>query len=55
MTPKQGDEAASRLDASGPGPFAVGLATDVPVLTEELDRGLSQGVGIRRLERAAAG
>ena len=53
VTPEQEVEARRRLDASGPGPLAVGLATDVPGQAEELDRRLSQGVIIRLLERAA--
>jgi hypothetical protein len=48
-------EARQRLDTAGPGPFAVGLATDVPGRAEELDRRLSQGVRMRLLEPAAGG
>ncbi len=55
VTPEEEDEARHRLGASGPGPFGVGLATDVPGGAEELDRGLSQGVSIRLLERTAGG
>jgi len=51
LTPEQEDEARGRLDASGPGPLAVGLATDVPGRAEELDRRLSHGVRIRLLGR----
>jgi hypothetical protein len=53
VTPEQEDDARHRLDAQGPGPFAVGLATDVPGREEELDQRLSQGVSIRLLGRAA--
>jgi catechol 2,3-dioxygenase-like lactoylglutathione lyase family enzyme len=55
VTPEQEHEARHRLDASGPGPFAVGLATDVSGGAEELDRRLSQGVSIRLLERSVGG
>ena len=51
VIPEQEDEARGRLDASGPGPMAVGLATDVPGRAEELDRRLSHGVCIRLLGR----
>ena len=53
VTPERDDAARRRLDASDSGPFAVGLATDVPGRAEELDRRLSGGVRIRLLERAA--
>ena len=53
VTPEQEDDVRHRLDAQGPGPFAVGLATGVPGREEELDRRLSQGVSIRFLGRAA--
>jgi catechol 2,3-dioxygenase-like lactoylglutathione lyase family enzyme len=46
VAPEQEDEARRRLDAAGPGPLAVGLATDVQGGAEELDRPLSHGVGI---------
>jgi catechol 2,3-dioxygenase-like lactoylglutathione lyase family enzyme len=55
VTPEQEDEARGRLDASGPGPLAVGLATDGPGRAEKLDRRLSHGVRIRLLGRAAGG
>ena len=55
VTPEQDDEARHRLDTSGPGPFAVGLETDVTTGPQELDRRLSQGVSIRLFERAASG
>jgi hypothetical protein len=55
VTPEQEDETRHRFDTSGPGPFEMGLATDVPGGAEELDRGLSQGVSIRLLGRAAEG
>jgi hypothetical protein len=47
------EESRQCLDTAGPGPFAVGLATDVPGSAEELDRRLSQGVSIQLLEPAA--
>ncbi len=53
VTPEQEDDVRHHLDATGSGPFAVGLATDVPGCEEELDRRLSQGVSIRLLGRAA--
>ena len=53
VTPEQEDDVRHRLDATGPGPFALGLATDVPGREEELDRRLSQGASIRFLGRAA--
>ena len=53
VTPEQGDDVRHRLDATGPGPFAVGLATGMPGREEELDRRLSQGVSIRLLGWAA--
>jgi len=53
VTPEQEDDVRHRLDATGPGPFAVGLATGIPGREEELDRGRSQGVSIRLLGRAA--
>ena len=53
VTPEQDDYVRHRLDTTGPGPFAVGLATDVPGREEELDRRLSQGVSIRLLGRVA--
>jgi Glyoxalase-like domain len=37
------EESRQRLDTVGPGPLAVGLATDVAGGAKELDRGLSQG------------
>jgi hypothetical protein len=49
VTPEQDDDVRHRLDATGPGPFAVALATGIPGREEELDRGLSQGVSIRLL------
>ena len=54
VTPEE-DEARHRLGASGPGPFGVGLATDVPGYAAELDLRLTQGVSIRLLEQAAGG
>ncbi len=53
VTPEQEDDVRHRLDAKGPGPFAVGLATSTPGREEELDRRLSQGVSIRLLGRSA--
>jgi hypothetical protein len=49
------EESRQRLDTKGPGPFAVGLATDAAGRTEQLDRGLSKGVSIQLLEQAAGG
>ena len=45
------DGARRRLDAAGPGPSAVMLATDGPDGTEELDRRRSHGAGISLLRR----
>ena len=53
VTPEQDDDVRHRLDATGPGPFAVGLATGIPAREGELDRRLSQGVSIRLLGRPA--
>ena len=53
VTAEQEDEARHRLDTTGPGPFAVGLATGMSGCEEELNRRLSQGVSIRLLGRAA--
>jgi hypothetical protein len=53
VTPEQDDDVRHRLDATGPGPFTVGLATGMPGREEELDRRLSQGVSIRLLGRSA--
>lgn len=47
----ESDVARRRIDAAGPGPLAVGLASDAPG-GEELDRRLSHGVGIRLLGRS---
>jgi hypothetical protein len=44
-----------RLDAMGPGPFAMGLATAVAGDPRELDKRLSEGVRIRFLEPASGG
>jgi hypothetical protein len=49
------EESRQRLESASPGPFAVGLATDVPRGTQELDRRLSQGVSIQLLELADGG
>jgi catechol 2,3-dioxygenase-like lactoylglutathione lyase family enzyme len=49
VTLGRGDKAASRLVAPGPGPWAVGLSSRVPGAANELDRRLSNGVGIRLL------
>ena len=51
VAPEQEDGARRRLDAAGPGPLAVWLATDVPGGAGELDRRLSHGVGIVLLRR----
>jgi catechol 2,3-dioxygenase-like lactoylglutathione lyase family enzyme len=48
------DEVRHRLDAAGPGPLEVSLASDVPGSTEGLDRRLSHGVSIH-LRRSAIG
>jgi len=53
VTPEQDDDVRHRLDATGPGPFAVGLATGMPGREEELDRRPSKGVSIRLLGRTA--
>jgi hypothetical protein len=50
---EQEDDVRHRLDATDPGPFAVGLATGMPGREEELDRRLSKGVSIRLLGRTA--
>jgi hypothetical protein len=49
------EESKQRLDTKGPGPLAVGLATDAAGRAEQLDLRLSQGVNIQLLGPAAGG
>jgi hypothetical protein len=52
VSPGQDEEARERLDAAGSGPLAVVLATGALGEEKELDRRLSEGVGIRLLGRS---
>jgi hypothetical protein len=45
------EETRERIAAAGPGPLAVGLATEAPGDAKDLDRRLSSGVDIRLLGR----
>jgi Glyoxalase-like domain len=49
------EDAARRLDASGPGPLAVDLVGETPGSTRALDRHLAHGAGIRLLPRSLEG
>jgi len=49
--PGRDNKARSRLDAAGPGPLAVALATGGQGEGEQLDQRRSNGVGIRLLGR----
>ena len=53
VAPGHDKEARERLAAAGPGPLTVGLATGAPGEAKELDRRLSNGVGIRLLGRTS--
>jgi hypothetical protein len=53
VTPGRGEEAKGRLATAGPGPLAVGRATGAVGEVKELDRRLSNGVGIRLLGRTS--
>jgi len=53
VAPGRDEEARGRLATAGPGPLAVGLATGAPEEAKELDRRLSNGVGIRLLGRTS--
>jgi hypothetical protein len=46
------EEARERFESASPGPFAVGLATDVAGGVGDLDRRLSEGVSIKLLQPA---
>jgi catechol 2,3-dioxygenase-like lactoylglutathione lyase family enzyme len=48
VTPGQREEAKRRLDSSGSGPLAAGLAADVPGAAQQLDRQPSHAVSIVR-------
>jgi hypothetical protein len=51
VSPGQDEEARERLDAADSGPLAVVLAAGAPGEVKEIDRRLSEGVGIRLLGR----
>jgi catechol 2,3-dioxygenase-like lactoylglutathione lyase family enzyme len=53
VAPGRDEEAKGRLATAGPGPLAAGLATGALGEVKELDRRLSNGVGIRLLGRTS--